>query len=111
MSIPAILVRRTAEDLKNTPTLRFRGSVMSLTHPLPTRPRSLDNLAGVTGRIVTPDDPTYDDARRVFYGGIDKRPSAIVRVKGIDDIRRVIACARDEGYDLAVRSGGHSVVG
>src|SRR5262245_13656359 len=73
--------------------------------------RALDSLADVKGRIVTPADPIYDDTRRVFYGGIDKRPSAIVRVKGIRDVQRVIASARKEGYELAVRSGGHSVVG
>jgi FAD/FMN-containing dehydrogenase len=75
-----------------------------------TRP-SLDNLAEVKGRVITPEDPTYDQARTVFYGGIDKRPTAIVRVSDVADVRRVIATARDEGYELAVRSGGHSIVG
>ena len=63
------------------------------------------------GRVITPEDPSYDRARAVFYGGIDKRPSAIVRVENVDDIRKVIAIARDEGYELAVRSGGHSIAG
>ena len=72
---------------------------------------SLDDLAEVKGRVITPDDPAYDQARTVFYGGIDKRPSAIVRVSDVADVRRVIAKARDEGYELAVRSGGHSIVG
>jgi hypothetical protein len=72
---------------------------------------SLRKLAGVTGRVVTPDDPDYDATRAVFYGGIDKRPAAIVRVANVDDVRRVIAAARDDGYELAIRSGGHSVVG
>ena len=49
--------------------------------------------------------------RAVFYGGIDKRPSAIVRVANDDDIRRVIETARKQGYELAVRSGGHSIAG
>ena len=75
-----------------------------------TRP-SFDDLAEVKGRVITAEDPTYDQARTVFYGGIDKRPSAIVRVADVADIRRVIAKARDEGYELAVRSGGHSIVG
>lgn len=77
----------------------------------PTARRSLKNLADVNGRIITPEDPTYDQARAVFYGGIDKRPTAIVRVADVADVRRVITLARDEGYELAVRSGGHSVVG
>jgi FAD/FMN-containing dehydrogenase len=76
-----------------------------------TLPSSLEPLAGVDGRIITPHDSGYDDARSVFYGGIDKRPSAIVRVRGVDDVRQVIRTAREEGFELAVRSGGHSVAG
>ena len=76
-----------------------------------TLPPSLTSLAGIAGRIVTPDDPVYDETRAVFYGGIDKRPSAIVRVANVEDIRRVIETARNEGYELAVRSGGHSISG
>ena len=77
-----------------------------------TADRSPNNLANnIKGRVITPDDPTYDKERTVFYGGIDKRPSAIVRVSNVEDVRRVIATARDQGYELAVRSGGHSVVG
>lgn len=74
-------------------------------------PPSLASLAGVDGRVVTPDDPAYDDTRAVFHGGIDKRPSAIVRVRHVNDVRRVIAIAREEGLELAVRSGGHSPAG
>src|SRR4051812_17214123 len=70
---------------------------------------SLDN--GLNGRVITAGDPSYEQARTVFYGGIDKRPAAIVRVADVADIQRVIATARDQGYELAVRSGGHSVVG
>jgi FAD/FMN-containing dehydrogenase len=70
---------------------------------------SLDNR--LNGRVIRSGDPAYDQARTVFYGGIDKRPAAIVRVADVADIQRVIAAARDGGYELAVRSGGHSVVG
>ena len=74
--------------------------------------RSLvDKLAGVKGEVITPEDPGYDKARTVFYGGIDKRPAAIVRVSDIDDVRIVIRTARDDGHELAIRAGGHSVVG
>ena len=65
----------------------------------------------IQGRVIAPDDPGYDDARAVFYGGLDKRPAAIVRVASDADVARVIAEARDTGLELAVRSGGHSVAG
>src|SRR5262245_54519032 len=76
----------------------------------PTRP-SLNSFAQINGRVITADDPSYDQARTVFYGGIDKRPSAIVRVSNVEDVRRVIALAGQEGFELAVRSGGHSIGG
>jgi hypothetical protein len=81
--------------------------VQSSTTTLP-----LANLrADLGGRVITPDDPGYDEARVVFAGGIDRRPAVIVRVADSADIRRVVAFARESGVELAVRSGGHSGAG
>jgi FAD/FMN-containing dehydrogenase len=65
----------------------------------------------VGGRVIGPEDLEYDDARAVFYGGIDRRPAAIVRVKDDMDVSRVVSLARETGVELAVRSGGHSIPG
>jgi FAD/FMN-containing dehydrogenase len=67
--------------------------------------------ADVGGRVIAPDDPEYDSARSVFYGGIDRHPAAIVRVRDDMDVARVVALARETGLELAVRSGGHSISG
>jgi len=67
--------------------------------------------ADLSGRVIGPDDAEYDQARAVFYGGFDLHPAAIVRVADDVDIARVIALARETGLELAVRSGGHSVIG
>ena len=40
------------------------------------------------GQVIMPDDASYDDARTVFYGGIDRRPAAIVRAASADDVRQ-----------------------
>jgi FAD/FMN-containing dehydrogenase len=63
------------------------------------------------GRVITPEDSDYDQARTVFVGGVDRRPAAVVRVADASDVARVIAIARDGGLELAVRSGGHSGAG
>jgi FAD/FMN-containing dehydrogenase len=65
----------------------------------------------LAGRVITPDDPEYNRARTVVAGGIDKRPAFIVKVANADDVARVVSLAREAGLELAIRSGGHSLVG
>jgi FAD/FMN-containing dehydrogenase len=67
--------------------------------------------ASVTGRVIGPEDSGYDEARTLFYGGFDRRPTAIVRVADSDDVAKVVSFAGETGSPLAVRSGGHSVAG
>jgi FAD/FMN-containing dehydrogenase len=55
-----------------------------------------------------PHDPGYDRARGAFFTGFDRRPVAIVRAANGADVCRVIVRAREQGAELAVRSGGHS---
>src|SRR4029077_12375705 len=65
----------------------------------------------IKGRVIEPGDPKYDDARAVFVGGFDRHPSLIVRPADAGDVAAAIALARENGLELAVRSGGHSTVG
>lgn len=77
----------------------------------PVSPSTSDLRALFNGRVIAPDDPRYESARTVFYGGIDCHPSAIVRVADAGDVSRLVSLAREIGFQLAVRSGGHSVAG
>jgi FAD/FMN-containing dehydrogenase len=61
------------------------------------------------GRLITADDPDYDDARKVLYFTVDRRPLAIVRAVDAQDVATVVNVARDHSLPLAVRSGGHSL--
>jgi FAD/FMN-containing dehydrogenase len=65
----------------------------------------------VDGRVITPDDPGYDQARTIFYGGFERRPAAIVRPADATQVARVVDLARDGDHELAVCGGGHSTVG
>jgi FAD/FMN-containing dehydrogenase len=72
----------------------------------------IDDLRSqLKGELVTPEDPGYDEARQVFFKGVDRRPLAVARVAGADDVAAVVNAARDGGLELAVRSGGHSRAG
>jgi len=65
----------------------------------------------LNGKVIGADDPRYDDVRRVFFTGFDRRPAAVVRVTDAADVARVVGLARETGAELAVRSGGHSRAG
>jgi len=85
--------------------------------PVPSLAKPLDEStihalsSRVRGHLLRPEDDGYDEARTLFYGGFDRRPALIVRVKDPTEISHVIALARERGLELAVRSGGHSVAG
>jgi len=70
-----------------------------------------DLRAAIQGRVLTPDDSAYDDARRVWNGMIDKRPGLIVEAAAADDVAPTIAFARETALPLAIRGGGHNVAG
>lgn len=70
----------------------------------------IDLRARVTGTVIAPGDPTYDQARTVVTP-VDRHPAAIVRPTDTADVQRVVDYARDSGLILAVRSGGHSGAG
>jgi FAD/FMN-containing dehydrogenase len=73
-------------------------------------PISIPDLRdALSGQVITPDDATYDQARTIFYGGIDRRPAAIVRPTDQRGVAQVVSFARETGLELAVRSGGHSL--
>jgi FAD/FMN-containing dehydrogenase len=64
-----------------------------------------------TGELIGPDDPGYDEARRLCNGMIDKRPALIARCTGPEDVQIALAHAREVGLVVAVRGGGHSAAG
>jgi FAD/FMN-containing dehydrogenase len=70
-----------------------------------------DVRARFKGEVIVPGDAVYDEARTVFYGGIDRHPAFITRPADATDVAEVVSLAREAGLELAVRSGGHSVAG
>jgi len=73
---------------------------------------ALRELAGsFRGELIRPDDPAYDEHRRVWNGSIDRFPALIVRCRGASDVVAAVRFARDSGLPVAVRGGGHSFPG
>lgn len=65
------------------------------------------------GRLVRPEDPTYDEDRRIWNGSIDRSPALIAYCTGAADVIEAVrfATGPSAGLPLAVRSGGHSFPG
>ncbi len=63
------------------------------------------------GPLLTPDDPSYDEARAVRNGLIDRRPALIARCSGTADVVACVNFARERGLLLSVRGGAHNVAG
>jgi len=63
------------------------------------------------GQLIRPDDPTYDEHRKIWNGSIDRFPALIARCAGVADVMAAVRFARDTGVVAAIRSGGHSFPG
>ncbi len=73
---------------------------------------AIDGLAAnFQGRLIGPDDPTYDDVRQIWNGHIQRRPALIARCTGVADVVAAVQFGREHGLNPAVRGGGHAVAG
>jgi FAD binding domain/Berberine and berberine like len=67
--------------------------------------------AAMNGPVITPGDPGYDEARKVWNADIDRRPAAVARCTSADDVAVAVRFAGEEGLEIAVRGGAHSMPG
>lgn len=69
-------------------------------------------LAGrLRGRLLEESDPSYDNARRIWNGMIDRRPGLIAQCAGAADAAAAVRFVRDHGLLVSVRAGGHNIAG
>jgi len=60
------------------------------------------------GTLIQPFDADYDEARRLYNGMIDKRPSMIARCLDVADVMAAVNFGRDHDLRIAIRGGGHN---
>jgi len=63
------------------------------------------------GELLRPGDTAYEAARKIWNGGIDRRPSLIARCTGTADVVQAVRFARARDLPASVRCGGHAVAG
>jgi FAD/FMN-containing dehydrogenase len=74
-------------------------------------PGHLAQLRRSCADVVAPDDPGYDDARRLWNAIHDRRPTAIARPRNAQEVSAAVAFAREHDLEIAVQSGGHAAAG
>ena len=63
------------------------------------------------GELIYPGDAAYDEARAIWNGMIDRHPALIARCATVADVQTAVKFARETGWPLSVRGGGHNVAG
>jgi FAD/FMN-containing dehydrogenase len=67
--------------------------------------------ASLRGGLIQPGDPTYDDARKVYNGMIDRHPRLIARCADVADVMAAVNFGREHKLLVAIRGGGHNAGG
>jgi hypothetical protein len=65
----------------------------------------------MSGVVVDPAAPDYDEVRKVWNADIDLRPAAVARCASTEDVVAAVNFGRDNGLEIAVRGGAHSPAG
>ena len=72
----------------------------------------LDRLRhSVNGRVMLPGEDGYDSARALWNAMVDRRPAVVVRCASSADVAAAVDFSRNNGLEVGVRCGGHSVLG
>jgi hypothetical protein len=61
----------------------------------------------LSGRLVLPNDPGWDQARASWNLSIDQQPAAVVHAAGVPDVQATVRAARAAGLRVAPQATGH----
>ncbi|HEY3491547.1 MAG TPA: FAD-binding protein, partial [Solirubrobacterales bacterium] len=61
----------------------------------------------IAGRIATPADADWDQARMAWNLAVDQQPSAVALVESADDVARVVRFAAENDLRITTQGSGH----
>jgi FAD/FMN-containing dehydrogenase len=67
--------------------------------------------ANFAGELIPPQDATFDAARQIWNGHVQRRPALIARCRGVADVIAAVRFCREHDLPASVRGGGHAVAG
>ncbi|SMF87811.1 FAD/FMN-containing dehydrogenase [Paenibacillus uliginis N3/975] len=67
--------------------------------------------ANVNGRLIVPGEEGYNERRKVWNTSVDKHPAAILVCKAVSDVVAAVKFAKEKGFTVSIRGGGHHVAG
>jgi FAD/FMN-containing dehydrogenase len=65
----------------------------------------------IEGDVLRPGDDGYDEARSVWNGMIDRKPTLIAKCRDSRDVADTLAFAGRQDYPVSIRGGAHNVAG
>lgn len=63
------------------------------------------------GDLLRPGDDSFENARRIWNGMVERTPGLIARCAGTSDVQAAVRAAAAAGLSPAIRCGGHSLAG
>ncbi len=67
--------------------------------------------AALHGELILPGDASYEEARQIWNGAIERHPAVVVRCADANDVLRAVEFGQRSSLEIAVRGGGHSPAG
>jgi FAD/FMN-containing dehydrogenase len=65
----------------------------------------------IGGGVLSAADESYNEARQIWNGSIDRRPALIARCQSDHDVQASVRFAAEHRMLLSVRGGGHHIAG
>ena len=63
------------------------------------------------GHVLRPGDEGFTEATSIWNAMIDKSPGLVIQPRSVGDVVVAVGFARDHGFELSIKGGGHNIAG